>query len=593
MFEKGVLGTIRDLVQRPVETAPVQRLVSRIDEVLGAIETMQVADKITPAQALIRVEWRASLFPFELFSALARSAQGALGTEIRTIEKELRTCLQTVRQNASEGRSAQVLEARVPLWSLRAKIEELPSRLQSGAWHTRMVRSGFVLSGLAAALSTAYLRGDLGMKLARVESLSPPVAYQAIATSDGELVPEEDYLKDYMLEFSKSYFGQESQFASLYFDKAKDGTETQRRTLQHKISLRNASHGTVQYVSSVEAVVAAKGAAEFPWRLLTVTPQVTAAMSSPGDLSTLMVKSDGIGPALDLHWEWRTRSGLVLSTGTFPWYLRAEFRPLSGLRVGMAVEQADTLSAPLYFKRTQATAAANGDGRHYLQVGPGQETDKAALPKDCKPAPPQQHGVYQIITSLQMLREVTKVSYDEPWTLQVRYGAIDRTDETAISLTGQLGKGRIFYEHTEGLFDHDPRCMDTDHDSVVDPVAVLPAEKLALLFADDKAVVQPKGVDLLTARLGVDLWKLPIGRRSAATTELDGFLNPQGVLAVYLTLNMPDRLRYQVTLRVNGQPAATYYFAGLVPDSFDFHEEGEARAVARLRKVFGTSKQAK
>jgi hypothetical protein len=163
------------------------------------------------------------------------------------------------------------MEARAPLGAIRTRLEELAGRLQSGAWHTRIVRSAVVLSGLATALSVAYLRSDLGLRLERVEGLSPPVAYQAITTSDSELVPEDDYLRDYMLEFSKSYFEQESQFLSLYFDKSKDGDMTQRRTLQHKISLRNASHGLVKYVSSVEAVVQSQGEAEFPWRRLTFT----------------------------------------------------------------------------------------------------------------------------------------------------------------------------------------------------------------------------------------------------------------------------------------------------------------------------------
>jgi hypothetical protein len=46
MFDKGVLAVLRDVVQKPFETTPLSRLISRIDEVLGTIETMQVADKI-------------------------------------------------------------------------------------------------------------------------------------------------------------------------------------------------------------------------------------------------------------------------------------------------------------------------------------------------------------------------------------------------------------------------------------------------------------------------------------------------------------------------------------------------------------------
>lgn len=591
MSEKGMLSAIRDAVLKPAEIAPLSRLLSRIDEVLGAIEAMQVADKITPAQALIRVEWRAALFPFELFAALERSAPRAMREEIRAIEAELRKCLDEVRKSAHEGDSAQVLNGRGPLVAKRASLEELTGRLQSGAWHSRFLRSAVALSGLAAALSAIYLRSDLGMRFVRVEGLSPPAAYQVITISDSELVPEDDYLRDFMLEFSKHYFGHESQFPSLYFEKPKDGKSTQRRTLQHKISLRNASHGLVQYVSSVDAVVEAQGEAAFPWNRLTVAPKLTAASASPGDPSTLTITNDGIGPALDFQWEWRAQSGLVLSKGQLPVFLSTELRPFAAVRVGARDVREGVLSSPLYLKLKQPPGSA--DAQRFLQVGPGPVAGKSELPKDCKPAPPEQYGWYQLVTTPAMLREVTAVGYDEPWTLELRHGVLDSAQESTRSLTGQLGKGWVFYQRTEGLFESDPRCAETDRDSVIDPVSQLPVEQLALAFADEKAVAQPKGVDLLTARLGVDLWKLPIGRRSAATAELDGFLNPQGILALYVTLNMPERLRYQVTVRVNGHPAATYRFAGLVPEYLDFHEEGEARAVERLRKVFGVKSDAR
>lgn len=80
--------------------------------------------------------------------------------------------------------------------------------------------------------------------------------------------------------------------------------------------------------------------------------------------------------------------------------------------------------------------------------------------------------MYQIISSLASLREITKVSHDEPWTLQVQYGSLDSAQESTRTLTGQLGKGRVFYLFADGLFDHDPRCADTDHDGIVDPVSV-------------------------------------------------------------------------------------------------------------------------
>ena len=118
-----------------------------------------------------------------------------------------------------------------------------------------------------------------------------------------------------------------------------------------------------------------------------------------------------------------------------------------------------------------------------------------------------------------------------------------------------------------------------------------PLEALAMIFADEKAVAQNQGCRSLTVRLGLDLYQAPAKSRLATAAELDGFLNPQGILAVYLNLNMPDRLRYRVTLRVNGQPTASYRFAGLVPDFLTFESEGETQAVGRLRQIFGVAQK--
>ena len=583
MTAKDLLVMIRDSVLRPTETATLGRVFARVDEVLAAIEALQVADKITPAQALVRVDWRAALFPFELFALLLQAAPKAQRADIQAIEKDLRGCLQDICHSAKHGDADKVLAERDRLVRLRAQLETLSHRLQDGSWSTRLLRNAVILSGLCGALATLYLRSDLGMQLVRIEGLVPAAAYQALGQAGGDLVAQPDYLDDFMREFSKSYFGHQSQFDSIYYDKPKDGKPTQRRTLQHKISLRNASHGLVRYVSSVEAVVDVRGDARFPWERLTVTPRVSGQPTTP--LPTM--KSDGIGPALDFAWTWQTQGGLVLGKGQQAVFHREEQQAFPSSDIGERAVQTDTLAVPLWLKLEQAPSAP--DANRYLQVGPS--TSRAGLPADCLPPGPDQYGWYEILKTPSQLRGATAIGYDEAWTLELRHRALNQAHETVQRVSGRLGKDRVYFRRAARLFERDPRCGgDHDSDGIMDSVDGPPLEQLAAVFADEKALAQPKGVDLLTARLGVDLWKIPTGRRIAASAELDGFLNPQGILAVYLTLNMPDRLNYHVSVRVNGQTVATYGFAGLVPEFLSFHDEGEDKAIQRLRQVFGVQR---
>ncbi len=588
MSMRDILTAARELLQRPGESGPWTRLLSRLDEVLAAVEAVQVADKITPAQALIRLEWRVALFPLELFAELGRSVRGAEAGSLRSLEAELRTALDALRAAAAAGETAAVFQARGSLAAIRARLETLSAQVQRGSLSSRLLRNSLVLSGLAAALSAAYLRSDLGLRLVRIEGLQPAVAYQALPTSDSELLPQPEYLDHFMAEFSKHYFGHPSHFSALYYDKPKDGKPTQRRTLLHKISLRNSSHGLVKYISSVDAVVQAEGEAEFPWRQLTVTAKVTAQPSTPAVPGVPLLKSEGIGPALDVRYSWRAQSGLLLSQDHIDVFLRSERLTHPQITVGQRGVAAGVLEAPLYYKLDAAPQPA--DPQRHLWVGPGM--DRTGLSARCSPPPESRHGWYQIVRTPVVLRTVTAVGFDEPWTLEYRYRALNSTGDLVGTLAGRLSGDRAYFQRAPRLFESDPRCFDEhDSDGIADHVDGPPLEALAMIFADEKAVAQPKGVDLLTVRLGLDLYQVPAKSRLATAAELDGFLNPQGVLAVYLNLNMPDRLRYRVTVRVNGQPAASYRFAGLVPEFLTFEDEGETQAVGRLRQIFGVAQK--
>lgn len=580
MSLKEWLQLIRDTAIRPSDSTLLGRVLARLDEVLAAIEALQVAEKLTPAQALVRIEWRAALFPYELFPPLLQQAPAAVHDRLRRVEKDLRAQLAAVGQAARDGEAAQVLGARDGLVQLRAQLESLVPELQRGSPSARLLQTGLALSGLLGALSVAYLRSDLGLQLLRVEALAPAAAYSTLQQDGAELVPQPDYLADFMAEFSKAYFGHPSQFEALYYDRSREGKPSQRRTLQHKLSLRNASHGQVRYLSSVEAVVEVGGEARFPWELLTVTPRISIKSSEQPPV----VVSDGIGPALDLSWQWRSGRGLVLSQGRQAVLHRAEQPAYLRPEIGEREVKDEALLAPLYLQLSAPPTTA--DAARYLQVGP--QSGRGQPTRDCGPPPPSQYGWYEILRSPATVQAVTAIAYAEPWTLQTRYRALNQAQETVKEEPGKLSRERLYFQRTARLFERDPRCGEgRDSDNLIDHLDGPPLASLAMMFAEEKAIVQPKGVDLLTARLGLDLWQLASGRRLASSAELDGFLNPQGVLAVYLSLNMPERRRYRIALRVNGQPVASYHFAGLVPEFLDFHSEGETQAVARLRRIFG------
>lgn len=585
MSMKDLVVALRETFLRPAETASVTRLLTQLDEVLAAIEALQLAERGTPAQALARVDWRAALFPLELFTGLLRGTPGALQSSVSRIETDLRACLQEVGKSASGGDTAAVLAARESLVRLRARLQTLSPQLQRGSWVTRWLNTAALSSALVGAVAAAYLRSDLGMQLVRVEALAPAAAYQSVSHSDGELVPQAAYVDDFMREFSKAYFGHPNQFDSLYYDKPKEGKPTQRRTLQHKISLRNASHGLVRYVSSIEAIVEARGEARFPWERLTVTPHVIGVIAVIAN-DRLTLVSDGIGPALDVRAQWRLQSGLVIARDQIDIFHRQTRPAMAVVEVGEREVRGGTISEPLYIKLEKAPTAPTDE--RYLQVGPG--TPRGGQGKGCTAPSQERYGWYEILATPAQLRRATTVGYDEPYALDLRYRALNHKDDIVSATQGRLSRDRVYYRHAPHLIEDDPRCGgSTDSDNIIDAVDGPPIEMLAAMFADEKVIAQPKGVDLLTARLGVDLFQVASGRRVAATAELDGFLNPQGILVTYLSLNMPDRLNYQVSLRVNGQSVTTYRFAALVPDFNDFHSEGEANAVARLRKVFGVA----
>jgi hypothetical protein len=617
---KDLLAVLPGTAAETAESA-AGRVSAKLDELLAAVEAVAVSEEAQARQALLRLEWRASAFSLAPLDAFVRVVPRAFQERAEALRERVQATLEQLVTLARGGPS-ELAAVRPALLSLRRDLDSLAGRIQKEARRARSLRATVLLvPSLLGAMSAAYLRSDRGLRLVRIEASAPAAAYAAVESSDGVLAPRPEYLDEFMREFSKFYFGHPSQFESIYYDREKDsridrdgkpdkdskqdkdgtrdkegradrdsrsdaeGKPVRRRTVQHKLSLRNASHGEVSYLSSVEAVVEATGPAAFPWSRLTVTPQVAVQQEEPARHRSLLVKSDGIGPALELSFSLTAKSGLEVVRATLPLLHRGTAPLLAATAPGIAAQplQDGAISPPLYLRLARPPA---GPAPHVLEV----KADSGS--GECEPRPAD-YGFYEEISTVERLRQLTAAVHAEPWTLELRYASL-KGEPAVVRLDGVFDGSEVFYRSLPTLLAYDPRCARGAERGgggvgAMPDLLDSPLGDLAMLFVHERATAQPRGIDLLSARLGLDLFKVPAGSRVAAADPLDGFLNPQGVLSVYLTMNMPASLRYAVTLRVNGQPAARYSFDGLVPEFLTFESEGPARAIARLRKVFGAA----
>lgn len=596
------------------------RVIAKIEELIAALETVELAEKDKAAAAATRVKWRAAGFSCVPLDELAEDVDYAGRKRLRSVCRNIQATVSKLQTWSADPRGAEVQEARDALLSSRRELELFSGTVRAEARRSRLMRGGLLLLPvLLGSASMYYLRSDRGLQLEQIEALSPAGAYSKAARMGGTLTLQPDYVADYMYEFSKYYFGYQSQFESIYYDRPddskdpKDGKDTKdgkdskedkasredkedkgskpkgkRRTQQHKIVLRNVSHGHTAYLSSLEAVIDVVEKTEFPWARLSVTPRVTAVVEAPPIHNTLLIKSDGIGPALDVKATLTSKTGLVLWQHEVPILHQDRLSPFRQVIVDQVGVHADDgkLERPLYQHMKVPPA----------RLGPQHIEVKAPRPgttgtPSCSPnTNAADYGVWEEVRAVSRLQQITQTAYAEPYTLDVRYASL-RGPQEPLRFTGTLDKSEAYYRGTTELRSVDPRCMWTDHD--VDEVSEAPSrsiEALAFLFAPEKELVHPKGTDLITARLGIDLQGLSVGRHVAALQPIDGFLNPQGVLSIHLTMNAPSNYRYAVRILVGGREAASYRFEALDPEHVTFAQEGPTAAVARLRKIFTAAK---
>lgn len=311
-----------------------------------------------------------------------------------------------------------------------------------------------------------------------------------MTVSDDTLYPKDEYLADYMTEFSKHYFGHPSEFPSLYFDRDDKGQPTSRRTLQHKISLRNASHGRVTYLSSVEAVVDVLETAEFPWNRLTVTPQVSAKQWRESDHRSLRVKSDGVGPAIDAEIVVTARSGLTVGEDRAGCLSSLRDRSLCESGVGRSIGGSKEWRAvgTAIWRLTTPPSTPVHSSLRYLRRSPESHRHRVSVSRTGDEA---DYGWYEQITELSRLRALGPSGYAEPYQLQVSYASLKGEHKT-LTLAGTLGTNEVFFAHHKRLLAYDPRCehVDIDRDGIMDELDA--GGPLAFLFASDKSILSQR-----------------------------------------------------------------------------------------------------
>lgn len=552
----------------PPTASAHERLGAQLTELLQAMQAVDDGDDAGARAARSRLEWRAATFSLLPVDTVAREAPEALRAEATALRASLEETLRALSLAALGDADVKPLRRDlVALRELLARIDRAhEERAERGAKRKRAL---LLLPTVAAALAGAWLGVDRGLRVERVVGLSPAGEFENV---HGTLRPRREYREQFIREFSRYYFGHPSRFEALYYNHTQPSA---RRVVEHKVSLRNATRRRVRYVTAVEAEVALERGAGFPWHELTVTPRVVTRQSERDDLRTLVAVSEGVGPALDLSWTLEA-SGMTLARGTRGILHREAQRvmPEDDPRVGERTVRGGRIDPPLYWQLSGAPEA-QGDPRYQEARG-------------CEGFP---DGWYEEITDPSRLRALTTMAHDAPWRLTLRYSGLRGRPEV-LRAEGDRALTRLYFQRRAALHERAP-CAPLPADRDGDPGpgdSTSMLQDLAMRFAGDRAPPQPQGVDLLQARLGIELLGAPLGARVASSVSMDGFLNPQGILAVSLHYNMPGPYRHAVTIRVDGEVVGRYRFEDLAPEFMRFSEEGPEAAVARLRRVFGAQR---
>ena len=203
MAWQELLTLLQGSGQESAETL-VQRLITKLDELLTLLESVEASDKEKPGQALIRVEWRVAAFSLAALDDLERQSASSQRERLRGLRKKLQQTMATMQQSGRQLPVSDLVSIRESLIGARRELEQLAMSQREAVRVSRRNRNVLLLiPTLLGSLSVSYLRSERGLRLERIEAVAPSSAYIPLTVSDDTLYAKDEYLADYMTEFSK------------------------------------------------------------------------------------------------------------------------------------------------------------------------------------------------------------------------------------------------------------------------------------------------------------------------------------------------------------------------------------------------------
>ncbi len=360
-----------------------------------------------------------------------------------------------------------------------------------------------------------------------------------------------------------------------------------------RVVFRNKSPYRSQFIGTVTVDLELTKHMRFPWALLRDTPDIFVEFLTPG---TFEISNYGIGPAVDIAWQLRTRDGLVLRDGAVDMvyqtahtetYLHPNFlEPIAEVNSWpIHVRDSDSETGDDVPVREGSTPdEGSTDEREPVVNGDDNPPATTSLARplflrlDATPVDGINDGsehtfthegvVYEEITELERLADLTKTIYREPAILSVKYLSVSRVPfERHVS--HDLDSCVVYYVRRADLLERDPRIAEqiTVEYTVTKHVRTATwrlAQALAL------PEIQPKGVDLLVRAIELDAVELQIGAVTSQNIDINQFLNASGQLVVYLLITDPANARYQASISTDGTETHSFAFDAFAPPRLQF-----------------------
>lgn len=438
-----------------------------------------------------------------------------------------------------------------------ASLDEWEDRAARARWQRKLLTSVCLL--VAAVVGPIlvffqFLHGDI--QADSVSVIFPSGPYRQVSSKDHDrrsntppiysAVPVDHEL--FMTEFSRFYFDRPNALGQRLFESP---DEDQRGDQIHrwKVLLRNTSLRSTEYISSVSVTVGLLEARPFPWKDLTVTPNVEI---DTWDEEVLLLENTGIAPAIGLSWTIEADSGEIIGTGG-DWIL--DGRGFLNLTDGSKDWGICEIVDPNQLIQPTAKETAIS-GPHYFP----------ALTEGV----PSEAGGEQI-DSLERLKTLTKVISPKNYTLLLEFEDV-KGARTTLQHTGRLPSRFVWYEVTEEV-GPDPGAQKGGDAAQKGGDASQKGGRAMAAFtrAFSIPLPSPEAVDQLIMSLDLNLSEFQVGHKQMFSKQVDALLSPSGHISLYTSAKGARTGLYEIRVDVNGD-AVTHFLLEtfVVPDSERF-----------------------